>query len=126
MEGDPKEGRLYYYNPVVTKKKIRIKKRRVNPNTNVKETYSSDMSGEDSDCYMKVQEFDPFKYNDLEDLEDPLKVNKGFKLQPLPPEIYGFDKARKSKLKFKRKNDHSTTTTNPNVNKQGNSTFINF
>ena len=85
------------------------------------------MSGEGSDCYLKLPEFDPFKYNDLDDLDDPIKLNKGFKLQPLPPEIFGQEKARKSKLKFKKKHEQgqSVKTSQRHVHKQGKSTFVN-
>jgi hypothetical protein len=62
------------------------------------------MSGEGSDCYVKQPIIDPYIYNDDEDKDqDPGKHNKGFKLMPLPQEIFGSEKALKSKMKFKEK-----------------------
>ena len=56
------------------------------------------MSGSDPDCYERAT-FDPYLYNDQEprDNIDLNKINKGFKLMPLFPEIYGMEKAYTSK-----------------------------
>jgi hypothetical protein len=82
------------------KKKKRIKRKKFNYRTNTEEEKSTDMSGNDSDCYeTKVKKQEPYIYNDDEG-QDAFKVNKGFKLVPLFEEIYGSDRARESKQKF--------------------------
>lgn len=89
----PKDELSYLYSSI----KKRVKKKRFNPQTQKEEEYSTDMSGEESECYQF--KYDPFLYNDKSNV-DMSKVNKGFALRPLDPEIYGIKKAMESKIKF--------------------------
>lgn len=65
------------------KKKKRITRLKYNNELERQEEYSTDMSGNSSECYETVfVEMDPYIYNDNEAF-DQIKFNKGFKLQPL-------------------------------------------
>lgn len=96
----PKDELSYLYSSI----KKRVKKKKFNPQTQKEEEYSTDMSGDESDCYQF--KYDPFLYNDKSDV-DLAKVNKGFQLRPLDHEIYGLKKAMESKIKFMHKKKSS-------------------
>lgn len=84
-------------------KDVRMKKRKqvkkTNPLSGQEEVYSTDMSGDGDSTYtVKKQYVDV--YQDNED-GDPFQVNMGFKVEPLCPDIFGQQEAKKSHLKFK-------------------------
>ena len=67
------------------------------------EEYSTEMSGEGSDCYETVYKpIDPYLYND-EPNANMNRVNMGYHLIPLDSEIYGPERALESKKKFMEK-----------------------